>query len=94
MPWRRNKPHSRHLDVVAPESARLHNRPVTPAGGLIEGITRDCTQQFADAAKAAGVPITFTPLSVPPWQRGNGQQDKAIGRRALFAANFNVRTRL
>ena len=32
----------------------------TPVGGqLVEGITLDCTQQFADAAKAAGVPITF-----------------------------------
>ncbi len=32
----------------------------TPVGGqLVEGITRDCTQQFADAAKAAGVPVTF-----------------------------------
>lgn len=26
---------------------------------LVEGITLDCTQQFADAAMAAGVPITF-----------------------------------
>jgi diacylglycerol O-acyltransferase / trehalose O-mycolyltransferase / mycolyltransferase Ag85 len=32
----------------------------TPVGGRpVEGITLDCTQQFADAAKAAGVPITF-----------------------------------
>ena len=32
----------------------------TPVGGqLVEGITLDCTQQFADAAKAAGVPISF-----------------------------------
>jgi diacylglycerol O-acyltransferase / trehalose O-mycolyltransferase len=32
----------------------------TPIGGqLVEGITLDCTQQFADAAKAAGVPIMF-----------------------------------
>jgi len=32
----------------------------TPVGGqLIEGITLDCTQQFADAATAAGVPITL-----------------------------------
>lgn len=31
-----------------------------PVGGLlVEGITLDCTRQFADAAKAAGVPITF-----------------------------------
>ena len=32
----------------------------TPAGGLlVEGITLDCTRQFVDAAKAAGVPVTF-----------------------------------
>ena len=32
----------------------------TPVGGqLVESITLDCTQQFADAAKAAGVPISF-----------------------------------
>lgn len=32
----------------------------TPVGGqLVEGITLECTRQFADAAKAAGVPITF-----------------------------------
>lgn len=32
----------------------------TPVGGqIVEGITRDCTRQFADAAAAAGVPITF-----------------------------------
>ena len=32
----------------------------TPVGGqIVEGITRDCTQQFADAAQAAGVPIMF-----------------------------------
>ena len=32
----------------------------TPVGGLmVEGITLDCTQQFVDAAKAAGVPVTF-----------------------------------
>ena len=31
-----------------------------PFGGtLVEGITLDCTQQFVDAAKAAGVPVTF-----------------------------------
>ncbi len=31
-----------------------------PVGGLlVEGITLDCTQQFVDAAKAAGVPVTF-----------------------------------
>lgn len=31
-----------------------------PIGGsLVEGITLDCTQQFVDAAKAAGVPVTF-----------------------------------
>jgi S-formylglutathione hydrolase FrmB len=33
--------------------------PTRVGGLLIEGITLDCTQQFADAAKAAGVPITF-----------------------------------
>lgn len=32
----------------------------TPIGGqIVEGITLDCTQQFADAANAAGVPITL-----------------------------------
>jgi diacylglycerol O-acyltransferase / trehalose O-mycolyltransferase len=32
----------------------------TPVGGqVVEGITLDCTQQFVDAAKAAGVPVTF-----------------------------------
>ena len=32
----------------------------TPVGGqIVESITLDCTQQFADAAKAAGVPVTF-----------------------------------
>jgi hypothetical protein len=32
----------------------------TPVGGqLVENITRDCTQQFGDAAKAAAVPVTF-----------------------------------
>jgi diacylglycerol O-acyltransferase/trehalose O-mycolyltransferase len=32
----------------------------TPVGGqIVEAITLDCTQQFADAAKAAGVPVTF-----------------------------------
>jgi diacylglycerol O-acyltransferase / trehalose O-mycolyltransferase len=32
----------------------------TPVGGiLIEQICLDCTQQFVDAAKAAGVPVTF-----------------------------------
>ncbi|MGO9383484.1 MAG: alpha/beta hydrolase [Mycobacterium sp.] len=32
----------------------------TPVGGqLVEGITLGCTREFADAAKAAGVPITF-----------------------------------
>jgi S-formylglutathione hydrolase FrmB len=32
----------------------------SPVGGLlVEGITLDCTQQFVDAAKAAGVPVTF-----------------------------------
>lgn len=32
----------------------------TPIGGqVVEGITLQCTQMFADAANAAGVPITF-----------------------------------
>jgi diacylglycerol O-acyltransferase/trehalose O-mycolyltransferase len=35
-----------------------------------------------------------TPLSVPPLERGNRQQDKVIASRRVFAANFNVRTRL
>jgi diacylglycerol O-acyltransferase/trehalose O-mycolyltransferase len=26
---------------------------------LVESVTLDCTQQFADAAKAAGVPTSF-----------------------------------
>jgi S-formylglutathione hydrolase FrmB len=31
-----------------------------PVGGLlVEGIRLDCTQQFVDAAKAAGVPVTL-----------------------------------
>jgi len=32
----------------------------TPVGGqIVEDITLDCTQRFADAAKAAGLPITL-----------------------------------
>jgi len=32
----------------------------TPIGGLlVEGITLDCSRDFVDAAKAAGVPVTF-----------------------------------
>ena len=33
--------------------------PTPVTGQLIEGICLDCTQQFVDAAKAAGVPVTF-----------------------------------
>jgi diacylglycerol O-acyltransferase/trehalose O-mycolyltransferase len=33
--------------------------PAPIGGQVVEGITLDCTQQFADAAKAAGVPITL-----------------------------------
>lgn len=38
---------------------QLNSRLRVLAGQVVEGITRDCTQQFADAAKAVGVPITF-----------------------------------
>lgn len=32
----------------------------TPIGGqIVEGITLECTRQFAESAKAAGVPVTF-----------------------------------
>jgi diacylglycerol O-acyltransferase/trehalose O-mycolyltransferase len=42
----------------------------TPVGGqLVEQICLECSQQFADAAKAAGVPITFVvrPEGVHTW---------------------------
>jgi diacylglycerol O-acyltransferase / trehalose O-mycolyltransferase len=42
----------------------------TPIGGqLVESITLDCSQQFVDAAKAAGIPVTFVirPEGVHTW---------------------------
>jgi diacylglycerol O-acyltransferase / trehalose O-mycolyltransferase len=41
------------VDALAPGS------PAPIGGQLIESITLQCSQEFADAAKAAGVPITF-----------------------------------
>ena len=43
--------------------------PMPVGGQIVENITRDCTQMFADAAKAAGLPITFVirPEGVHTW---------------------------